>query len=244
MGHGWEGAVLKLFRGKDFEFTVTGAEDVTEHYRRLHLTDGGMLALTGVHPTMWVRLWFDRADGRRHQRAYTLVDPDPAAGTFSLEFALHDGPASDWARKAGPGDRIEATLQGTGFDVPDPLPARLLVIGDTAAVPAVTSLLNAMPGIPATLWLETQHASDHDLDLSLDTSLHDLHRVERRDAGRGLLDEVRAALPALIEDTPDAYVWITCDTATTRALASYVRRDLSIPRRRVHALGYWRPGKS
>ncbi|GAA3130487.1 siderophore-interacting protein [Streptomyces rectiviolaceus] len=246
MGHGWEGVVLKLFRGKDFEFTVTGAEDVTEHYRRLHLTDGGMLALTGVHPTMWVRLWFDHADGSHHQRAYTLVDPDPAAGTFSLEFALHDGRASDWARKAGPGDRIDATLQGTGFDVPDPLPARLLVIGDTAAVPAVNSLLTAMPHVPATLWLETQHASDHDLDLRLDPALHDLHRVERHDAGSRLVEEVKAALPALLallDEPADVYVWITCDTTTTRALTSYVRKELSVPKQRVHALGYWRPEK-
>ncbi|WP_143672130.1 siderophore-interacting protein, partial [Streptomyces caniscabiei] len=120
-GHGWEGAVLKLLRGKDFAFTVTGAEQVTEHYRRVHLTDGGMLAVTGVHPTMWVRLWFEAA-GKPHQRAYTLVDPDPAAGTFSLEFALHEGHASDWARTAKPGDTIEATVHGTGFTDPDPTP--------------------------------------------------------------------------------------------------------------------------
>ncbi|WP_319053749.1 siderophore-interacting protein, partial [Streptomyces europaeiscabiei] len=123
-GHGWEGAVLKLLRGKDFVFTVTGAEQVTEHYRRLHLGDGGMLAVTGVHPTMWVRLWFDAA-GKPHQRAYTLVDPDPAAGTFSLEFALHDGHASDWARAAKPGDTIEATVHGTAFTDPDPTPSHI-----------------------------------------------------------------------------------------------------------------------
>jgi NADPH-dependent ferric siderophore reductase len=55
-GRGWEGAVLRLLRAKDYEFTVTRTEDVTPHYRRLRLTDGGMLAATGVHPTMWVRL--------------------------------------------------------------------------------------------------------------------------------------------------------------------------------------------
>ena len=123
MGHGWEGAVLKLFRGKDFKFTVTGAEQVTEHYRRVHFTDGGLLAAIGVHPTMWVRLWFDNA-GKPHQRAYTLVDPDPEAGTFSMEFALHEGCASDWSQSAEPGDTIEATVQGTGFAEPDPLPPR------------------------------------------------------------------------------------------------------------------------
>ncbi len=78
-GRGWEGAVLKLLRAKDFTFTVTGAEDVTADYRRLTFTDGGMLATTGVHPTMWVRLWFDDA-GKPHQRAYTTLieDGDPA----------------------------------------------------------------------------------------------------------------------------------------------------------------------
>ncbi|MEV0116054.1 siderophore-interacting protein [Streptomyces sp. NPDC050844] len=242
MGHGWEGVVLKLFRGKDFEFTVTGTEDVTEHYRRLHLTDGGMLALTGVHPTMWVRLWFDHA-GKSHQRAYTLVNPDPDSGTFSLEFALHDGRASDWARKAAPGDTIEATLQGTGFETPEPQPSRLLAIGDAAALPALNSLLAALPGVPATIWFETQHAEDHDLDLRLDPALHELHRVERRASGAHLVDEVKAALPALVQDPADVYVWITCDTTTTRALASYVRKELNVPKHRVHALGYWRPEK-
>ncbi|MCF1600534.1 siderophore-interacting protein, partial [Streptomyces muensis] len=123
-GHGWEGAVLKLLRAKDFVFTVTGAEDVTPRYRRVHLTDGGMLAATGVHPTMWVRLWFDNA-GKPHQRAYTLVDPDQAAGTFSLEFALHEGCASDWARTAKPGDTIEATVHGTAFEHPEPAPSQV-----------------------------------------------------------------------------------------------------------------------
>ena len=42
---------------------------------------------------MWVRMWF--ADGDKlHQRGYTLVDPDQAADTVDIEFALHDGVAS------------------------------------------------------------------------------------------------------------------------------------------------------
>lgn len=239
VGHGWEGVVLKLMRGKDFEFTVTGSEEVTKDFRRVHFTDGGMLALTGVHPTMWVRVWFENG-GKPHQRAYTLVDPDPAAGTFSLEFALHEGCASDWARKAQPGDMIEATLQGTGFAAPDPLPTRLFVIGDPASLPAINSLLDALPQVPATIWFETTHASDHDLPLRLDAAHHDLRSVPRRDAGAHLVDEVKTALPSLLDGAADAYIWIACDTTTTRALTAYVRKDLAIPKDRVNALGYWR----
>ena len=283
-GHGWEGAVLKLLRGKDFVFTVTGAEQVTEHYRRLHLGDGGMLAVTGVHPTMWVRLWFDAA-GKPHQRAYTLVDPDPAAGTFSLEFALHDGHASDWARAAKPGDTIEATVHGTAFTDPDPAPSHILAIGDPASLPALNSLLDALPSAPATIWFETstetkteeeegevevtaaaaavEPKADTDpahgaseagrvseaggasvaggLPLRLVPTRHDFRPVPREDAGARLLTQVKADAPALLESTPDPYVWIACDTATTRSLTAYFRKELGLPKHRMHALGYWRP---
>ncbi|MGW6910127.1 siderophore-interacting protein [Streptomyces sp. NPDC054940] len=236
-GHGWEGAVLKLLRAKDFVFTVTGAEDVTPHYRRVHLQDGGLLAAAGVHPTMWVRLWFDNA-GKPHQRAYTLVDPDPAAGAFSLEFALHEGCASDWARAAKPGDTIEATIHGTGFTDPDPAPSHVFAVADPASLPALNSLLSALDSAPATVWFEGER---DDLPFRTEPARHDIRTLPRRDAGAHLVDQVKEALPELLEGTPDPYVWIACDTATTRALTSYVRRELGVPKQRVNALGYWRP---
>ncbi|WP_327639665.1 siderophore-interacting protein [Kribbella sp. NBC_00482] len=232
MRHGWEGAVLKLFRGKDFTFTVTGAEQVTERYRRVHFTDGGLLQALGVHPTMWVRLWFDNA-GKPHQRAYTLVDPDVEAGTFSLEFALHDGCASDWSRKAEPGDTIEATVQGTGFDVPDPLPARMLVVGDPASLPAINSLLAVAPKLPATIWFETTDDADHELPFRIEDH-HDLRTVPRPK----MVEQVKADLQEFV--TPETFVWIACDTTTTRELTSYVLKDLAVPKHRVKSLGYWK----
>ncbi|MEC4574079.1 siderophore-interacting protein [Streptomyces virginiae] len=239
VGKGWEGVVLKLLRGKDFTFTVTGAEDVTEHYRRVYFTDGGLLAAAGasLHPTMWVRVWFQN-EGRPHQRAYTLVDPDPQTGTFCFEFALHDGVASAWARGARAGDTIEATVQGTGFSAPAPAPERLLVIGDPASLPAINSLLDAFPTTPATIWFETQHTSDAELPVRLDTDRHDIRRVPRD--GTALADRVRAELPELLGDPASAYVWLACDTATTRALTAYLRKDLGLPKQRVNGLGYWR----
>ncbi|MFD9409456.1 siderophore-interacting protein [Streptomyces sp. NPDC059989] len=240
VGKGWEGVVLKLLRGKDFTFTVTGAEDVTDNYRRVYFTDGGLLAAAGesLHPTMWVRVWFEGA-GRPHQRAYTLVDPDPEAGTFCFEFALHDGVASAWARAARPGDTVDATVQGTGFTAPEPAPERLLVIGDAASLPAINSLLDAYPQTPATVWFETQHGSDTGLPLRADADRHDIRRVER--GGTALADRVRAELPELLGPDPaSAYVWLASDTATTRALTAYLRKELALPKQRVNALGYWR----
>ncbi|MFD7030676.1 siderophore-interacting protein [Streptomyces sp. NPDC059917] len=236
---GWEGVVLKLLRGKDFTFTVTGAEQVTENYRRVHLSDGGLLAAAGesLHPTMWVRVWFE-SEGKPHQRAYTLVDPDPAAGTFTLEFALHDGVASRWARDAKPGDTIDATVHGTGFTAPAPAPERLLVIGDAASLPAINSLLDAFPQTPATIWFETQHDSDADLPVRADAARHEVRRVAR--GGSALVEKVKEQLPELIDDPASAYVWLACDTTTTRTLTSYLRKELALPKQRVNGLGYWR----
>ncbi|MET8981514.1 siderophore-interacting protein [Streptomyces sp. NPDC004539] len=228
-GRGWEGAVLKLMRAKDFTLTVTAKEQVSEGYLRLRLTDGGLLAANPVHPTMWVRLWFQNA-GRPHQRAYTLVDPDPENGTFALEFALHEGAASDWARGAAPGDTIEATVQGTGFESPVPAPTHVLAIGDPASLPAINSLLDALGPLPSTVWFE---GGAPELPFR-----HGVRHVPRGE----LVDRVRAELPDVLAATPAPYVWIACDTKTTRTLASYVRKDLGVARDRLHALGYWRAG--
>ncbi|MFG3662208.1 siderophore-interacting protein [Streptomyces sp. NPDC047706] len=231
-GHGWQGAVLKLMGAKDFVLTVTGAEDVTPDYRRVHFTDGGLLTANGIHPTMWVRLWFDNA-GKPHQRAYTLVDADRGANTFSLEFALHEGRASDWARAAKEGDTIEATVQGTGFQHPRPEPSHVFAMGDPASLPALNSLLDALGSAPATIWFE---GGLDGLPCHADPDRHEIRQLPRP----GMVDEVRATLPALLAATPNPYVWIACDTATTRTLATYVRKDLSVPKERMHALGYWR----
>ncbi|MEV7618070.1 siderophore-interacting protein [Streptomyces sp. NPDC089799] len=243
VGKGWEGVVLKLLRGKDFTFTVTGAEDVTADFRRVHFTDGGLLAAAGdsLHPTMWVRLWFEDG-GKPHQRAYTLVDPDREAGAFSLEFALHDGVASRWARAAQAGATIEATVQGTGFSAPSPAPQRLLLIGDPASLPAINSLLDAFPETPATIWFETQHASDADLPVRLDPARHEIRRIAREGGGTALVERVRAELPELARDPASAYVWLACDTTTTRTLTAWLRKDLALPKQRVNSLGYWRDG--
>ena len=96
---GIEGVLVKLWRGGDYELTVTGRTEITPNFLRLHFTGPELLTERSIHPTMWVRGWFP--DGSRsHQRGYTLVNPDPEAGTVDIDFAMHDGVATRWAREA------------------------------------------------------------------------------------------------------------------------------------------------
>lgn len=145
--------------------------------------------------------------------------------------------ASDWARAAKPGDTVEATVQGTGFEYPSPAPTHAVAIGDPASLPAINSLLDTLGSTPATIWFEGTLSG---LPCHADPTRHEIREVPRRDAGAHLVERVRAGLPGLLASTPHPYVWIACDTTTTRALASYVRKELAVPKQRVHALGYWR----
>jgi NADPH-dependent ferric siderophore reductase len=228
---GWQGTVLKLFRAGDYEFTVTGKQQVGPHYLRVSFTAGGMLAGRATHPTQWVRMWF--ADGDKlHQRGYTLVDPDPDADTVDVEFALHEGIASQWAEDAEPGDTIEVTVLGSNFALPEPRPAGYVIVGDTASLPAVNSLLDAIGDAPARVFLEAGHADDKQLPVARDV---DITWVDRVNAGAGLVDAVTSSA----FDAADHFGWVASDNRTTRAVAKVLREEYGIPRKSIKAQAYW-----
>jgi NADPH-dependent ferric siderophore reductase len=229
----WEDLVLRALGAKDYRLTVVSAERVSDHYHRLLVEGGGLLEATGVHPTMWIRLWFDN-DGKAHQRAYTLVDPDPSTGRFGLEFAVHDGTAVTWALRARPGDTVDATVYGSSFAVPDPLPGRFFLVGDAASVPAVNSLFDAAPDVPATVWLEYVHDDDRDLPLRA-RAHHAVTWVPRKDGGQLLADTVCAEVPAV----DDGYYWVASEARSNRAIVRHLRKTLGIPKNRIYATAYW-----
>jgi NADPH-dependent ferric siderophore reductase len=227
---------------KDFTLEVTGREEISPDFLRIHVKDGGLLVDNEPHPTMWIRLWFDD-DGRGHQRAYTLVDPDVRAGTFSMDFAMHAGTAADWARTVQPGATIEATVQGSAFDFPEPAARRLWIVGDPASIPAINSLLGARSALgstaPAHLWLEFQHDADPSLEVR--TSRSDVVTwIPRKRDGAALVEEVCSALTAESVSAEGDFFWVACEASSTRAIVKHLRKVVGVDKRRIDALGYWR----
>ena len=229
---GIAGTVLKLLRANDYTLTVTSRQEISAHYLRLSFDAGGMLDDRALHPTMWIRMWF--ADGDRlHQRGYTLVDPDPEAGTVDIEFALHDGVASNWAQHAKPGDTVEVTVLGSNFHLPEPPPAGYVIVGDTASLPAINSLLEAIGDIPAWVFLEAGH--DDDKELPVCGRAADVEWVDRKNNGEALIQ----AIGASVFDASDHFGWVACDNRTTRAVAKVLRENYRIPRKSIKAQAYW-----
>ncbi|SUB39781.1 Iron import ATP-binding/permease protein IrtA [Nocardia brasiliensis] len=227
------GALLKAVGVADFELTVTGRREISPHYLRLGFHGGGLLSGRSIHPTMWVRMWFPD-ESRLHMRAFTLVEPDAGGDRFDIEFALHEGRASNWARNARVGDTIMATIRGSRFAIPQPPPAGYLVVGDTASLPAINSLLAAIGDAPATVWLEWQHEDDRDLPVAA-TARTEVTWVPREHGGAALVHQVRAAAFA----APGHFGWVACDRWTTRKVASVLRNDFHLARNSLAARGYW-----
>lgn len=232
---GWQGTVLKIFRAGDFKFTVTGKEQVGPHYVRVSFEAGGMLTGTSVHPTQWVRMWFSDGD-KLHQRGYTLVNPDTEADTVDVEFALHDGIASQWATDSEVGDTIEVTVLGSSFALPQPQPSGYLIVGDTASLPAINSLLSEIGDVPAWVFLEAAHDDDRELPVARasDAGIEVLW-IDRENGGQGLVDAVAESA----FDASDHFAWVACDNRTTRGVAKVLREDYHVPRKSIKAQGYW-----
>lgn len=236
LGKGVQGVIMRAFRSRDYRITVTGARNITDHYRRVFFEAAELLAAHPPQPAMWIRLWCPGPD-RLYQRAYTLVDPDPAAGTFSLDFALHEqGYAMDFARGARPGDVLDVSVLGRDEYVrPDPLPPGYLMVADPASLPAVNSILPTLPDdYPVRLFVGRQHEGDEQLPLARAAGV-DVRWLDHADLVRVVTSQVG--------DVRGWFGWVCVDTEQTRAIKEVVRAATGAGKRDGHAMGYWTKGK-
>lgn len=239
MGKGIDGIMLKAWRADEYKLTVTSVRSITDKYQRIGFTAENLLDDHPVHPTQWVRIWFEDDEGKLRQRGYTLVDPDPATNSFDIEFALHHGPASRWAVNAAVGDVVEASVMGKGvgaskFAVPDPAPSEFVIFGDTASLPAINSLLDAIGDIPARIWLEWQYESDPTLPVHAGPAT-EVTWLQRIDDGRLLREQAEA-----ITCAPDAFGFVACDGYTTRSITKTLKTKHALPKEAIKSQAYWR----
>ncbi|GAA1292004.1 siderophore-interacting protein [Pseudonocardia aurantiaca] len=169
-------------------------------------------------------------------RTYTVRRFDPGSGELDVDFVLHEGhgPAAAWARDAQPGSWVGVSEPGGRYE-PDPAAAFHVVIGDETALPAVATVLDALPaGVPGLAFLEVADAGEEQ-ELPGTADIRWVHRGER-EPGVPLSEAVTAAaLPA-----GDGQAWLSGESACVRDLRKHLLDDRGFDRRRVYATGYWR----
>jgi NADPH-dependent ferric siderophore reductase len=172
-------------------------------------------------------------------RTYTPRAFDEDTMTLELQFVLHGvGPASEWAERVKPGDKLAVAGPGGRFSLDETVPHWWLA-ADESALPAVATLLEALPPTAsADVHLEVADPDDEITLASLAKTSVTWHRRRRPDAFGAELDE--AARAAAIPD--GGRVWVACEAAAMRGIRRYFTRDRGLPASSLVTRGYWRLG--
>ena len=182
---------------------------------------------------------FDEAAPRPTVRTYTPRRYDPASKTLEIQFLLHgEGPASAWAERAKPGDRIAVAGPGGRFSL-EPATDHWWLAADESAIPAVGTLLDALPeSVTVDAHIEVDGPEDEiDFAGNPKTSIS----WHRRDAGTFGAELIVAAREA---DIPEgARIWVACEAAAMRDIRRYFTRERGIPVGQLVTRGYWRTGE-
>jgi NADPH-dependent ferric siderophore reductase len=174
-------------------------------------------------------------------RTYTPVRFDEATKTLELQFVLHGtGPASEWAERAAPGDKLAVAGPGGRFTL-DETATHWWLAADESAIPAVATLLEALPASAiADVHIEVANAADEiafDSPAKATVSWH--HRRSPGAFGAELDEAARAAdIPA------GARIWVACEAAAMRGIRRYFRDDRGLLPGSMVTRGYWRLGEA
>lgn len=171
-------------------------------------------------------------------RDYTPRDYDPDAGTLAIDFVIHgDGPASNWAEQARPGDAFAFGGPRGSFVAADDFDHYVLA-GDETALPAIGRWLEEMPaGRRATVLIEIPGDADRqEITTRADTSITWLPRNGADPAASRLLEEAMAGLAP----EGDTFWWIACESARARRMRMSLTDERGVPKEWIRATGYWK----
>ena len=218
-------------------FTPRG---VAEHIRvYLPDADTGELVLPVEGPD-----GVDFPTGRKRptSRAYTPRRCDTDALELDVDFVVHgDGPGSAWASSVKPGDVAVISGQPGGPYVPDATLGWYVIGGDEAALPAIATLLEALPAtMEAHIFVEVLNEAEEQ-PLTSPAKLH-VTWLHRRSATALPGRKLAAALREVDVPAGDGRVWVSCEASVMRDIRRHFLEERGIDRPVLRTQGYWKAG--
>jgi NADPH-dependent ferric siderophore reductase len=180
-----------------------------------------------------VKFMFEGADGEQVRRDYTPRRFDAQALELTVEFALHgDGAASDWARRAQPGDMAVIGGPRGSMIIPMDYDWHLLA-GDASALPAMRRRLEELPEDARVIVVAA--AGVEDRPPFAGRARPDVHWVDDADA---LADTVRAlALPP-----GEGFAWAAGEAQAMKRVRQVLTDDKGLPKDAMRVSAYWKQG--
>lgn len=198
-------------------------------------------------PAAHIKLIFAGAadeGARPTMRTYTPRRFDAGARELEVEFVIHgEGPASAWAAQATAGQSLTVAGPGRSYTV-DPAADWYLLAGDDTAIPAICTILEALPAsVKATALLEVvDGAEEHALGTrTANTEIRWLRRgPDPRHAGQ----ELEAAVRRIELPAGEGRIYVACESDAMRRIRRHLLAERQFPRDRLVTRGYWRLGET
>jgi len=226
------GMIRIVLGGEDVaDFVSTGVGD---EYLRVFLPEPG--EREPVLPFATENSW-DYPEGvtPSPMRTYTVRAVDPAAGTLTIDFVVHEGGvAATWAQRATVGDVVGLNSPCGLYSPPEGLEWQLL-LADATGLPAVGRLVEQAPaGVRTRVIVEVPDASHHQ-DLGRpDVDVVWVYGGNGHSQSR--LDEILRSV-----DLPDGtgYVWFAGEAKVMRTVRKHLRHERGLPGSAYKVIGYW-----
>lgn len=182
-----------------------------------------------------------QSDGSRptHVRTYTPRRFDPTVPELDVEFVLHgDGPASTWAAQAKAGQALNLGGPGPNYQVA-PDADWFVLAGDDAALPAIETILDALPA-EARVRVVLEVADEHE-ERSLSTAAQlDITWLHR---GAHLADTaLEEAVHTMQLPEGNGRIYIGCEAAAMRRIRAHLLGERGLDPATIVTRGYWKLG--
>lgn len=226
-----------------FVATVKAVARLTPRMVRVTFSGPALAEFGWNGPAAHIKLIFGdiNQEPRPPSRTYTPRRFDPKTRELDVDFVLHgEGPASSWASQAAVGQQMTIAGPGRNYTV-DPSAQWFLLVGDDTAIPALCTIIEALPRtMPIQAIIEVvDEAEQQDLRVGPNVKVEWLYRGElRNDAGLLLESAVRAV--ELPEGTGRVYV--ACESDAMRRIRRHLLHERKFDRAHIVTRGYWRLG--
>lgn len=182
-------------------------------------------------------------DGPRptRMRTYTPRRFDPSLPELDVAFVLHgDGPAAQWAAQARPGQMLILGGPGPSYQI-DPDAEWFLLAGDAAALPAIETILEALPaGVLARVIVAVaDEREERPLTSAAQLQVTWLPQDGNATQADGALE---AAVRTLALPVGNGRIYLGCEAAAMRRLRRHLLVERHLDPSRIVTRGYWKLG--
>ncbi|MET8118357.1 siderophore-interacting protein [Micromonospora sp. NPDC005189] len=173
-------------------------------------------------------------------RNYTVRRLDADRREMDIDFVLHGdgGPASAWARRAAPGDRIGVLSDGADYAPPADTEWQLLV-GDETALPAITAAIEALPPEARAIALIEVGSAEDEIEVRTPVGVT-LTWLHRGGTPAGGSDVVIRTLRELTLPAGTPYAFVAGESSMVTTVRRHLCTERGIAKERIYFAGYWK----